>query len=68
LSWAHCKCRFFSGFLQWHPLLAGLDYAWRMEPDVHYYCDMTAYDPFIFMQASTSNSPLPCLLLRAMRL
>lgn len=58
MSWALCACRYLSGFWQWHPLLAGLDYAWRMEPNVHYYCDMTAYDPFIFMQACTC-SPCP---------
>ena len=62
---AQCGCRFFSGFLHWHPLLAGLDYAWRMEPDVHYLCDMTAYDPFVFMQAcACAPCPAACCELR----
>ena len=47
-TWA---CRYFSGFFQHHPLLQQFDYYWRMEPDVHYYCDLD-YDPFIFMQVT----------------
>lgn len=27
------------------------DFYWRMEPDVHYYCDLD-YDPFLFMQVT----------------
>ena len=42
-------CRYFSGFFYHHPLLADVDYYWRIEPDVHYYCDLN-YDPFVFMQ------------------
>ncbi len=42
-------CRYFSGFFYHHPLLADVDYYWRIEPDVHYYCDLD-YDPFLFMQ------------------
>jgi hypothetical protein len=42
-------CRYFSGFFQWHPLLLDFDFYWRMEPDVHYYCNLD-YDPFLFMQ------------------
>ncbi|KAJ2159443.1 hypothetical protein GGH15_005061 [Coemansia sp. RSA 562] len=42
-------CRFQSGYLHRHPLLADLDFYWRIEPDVEYYCDMN-YDPFVFMQ------------------
>ncbi|KAJ2716595.1 hypothetical protein H4R19_000548 [Coemansia spiralis] len=42
-------CRFQSGFLHRHPLLKDLDYYWRIEPDVEYYCDMD-YDPFVYMQ------------------
>lgn len=52
-------CRYFSGFLAWHPLLRGLDYYWRMEPDVHYYCDLD-YDPFAFMQARRRSSHCTC--------
>ena len=47
-------CRYFSGFFQHHPLLQQFDYYWRMEPDVHYYCDLD-YDPFIFMQVITQE-------------
>ena len=46
----HHMCRYFSGFFFRHPILAEFDYYWRMEPDVHYYCDLD-YDPFLFMQA-----------------
>ncbi|KAJ2355530.1 hypothetical protein IWW50_005467 [Coemansia erecta] len=42
-------CRFQSGFVYKHPLLQGLDYYWRIEPDVHYYCDID-YDPFVYMR------------------
>ena len=45
----HHMCRYFSGFFYHHPLLADVDYYWRIEPDVHYYCDLD-YDPFVFMQ------------------
>lgn len=42
-------CRFQSGYLHRHPLLKNLDYYWRIEPDVEYYCDID-YDPFRFMK------------------
>lgn len=42
-------CRYFSGFFHHHPLLADFDYYWRIEPDVHYYCNLD-YDPFLFMK------------------
>lgn len=45
----HYMCRFYSGFFHLHPLLSEFDYYWRMEPDVHYYCDLD-YDPFVFME------------------
>lgn len=45
----HFMCRFFSGFFQHHPLLQEFDYYWRMEPNVHYHCDLD-YDPFVFME------------------
>ncbi|KAJ1676855.1 hypothetical protein EV182_007373, partial [Spiromyces aspiralis] len=41
-------CRFQSGFIFKHPLLKDIDYYWRIEPDVNYYCDMP-YDPFQLM-------------------
>ena len=47
----HHMCRYFSGFFYWHPLLQEFEYYWRMEPDVHYYCDLD-YDPFLFMQVT----------------
>ncbi len=40
-----------SGFFHFHPLLRDFDFYWRMEPDVHYYCDLD-YDPFLYMQVS----------------
>ncbi|OMH80090.1 Glycolipid 2-alpha-mannosyltransferase 1 [Zancudomyces culisetae] len=42
-------CRFQSGYFYKHPLLKDLEYYWRIEPDVHYYCDVD-YDPFLFMK------------------
>lgn len=45
----HFMCRFYSGFFHQHPLLQEFDYYWRMEPDVHYYCDLD-YDPFVYME------------------
>ncbi|KAJ1919138.1 alpha-1,2-mannosyltransferase ktr1 [Mycoemilia scoparia] len=42
-------CRFQSGFIHKHPLLKSLDFYWRIEPDVSYYCDMP-YDPFKMMK------------------
>lgn len=47
----HHMCRYFSGFIHKHPLLKEYDYYWRMEPDVHYYCDLD-YDPFLYMKVS----------------
>ncbi|KAJ2530994.1 hypothetical protein GGH20_001651, partial [Coemansia sp. RSA 1937] len=42
-------CRFQSGFVFKHPLLQDLEYYWRIEPDVHYFCDID-YDPFVYMK------------------
>ncbi|KAJ2735154.1 hypothetical protein IW152_001783 [Coemansia sp. BCRC 34962] len=42
-------CRYQSGFIYKHPLLANLDYYWRIEPGVDYYCSLS-YDPFRFMR------------------
>ncbi|PVV03230.1 hypothetical protein BB560_002303 [Smittium megazygosporum] len=41
-------CRFQSGYVFRHPLVQQLDYYWRIEPDVKYFCDID-YDPFVFM-------------------
>lgn len=49
----HHMCRYYSGFFHQHPLLQDFDYYWRMEPDVHYYCDLD-YDPFLFMQVGAT--------------
>ncbi|KAJ1960036.1 hypothetical protein GGI12_004020 [Dipsacomyces acuminosporus] len=42
-------CRFQSGLFYKHPLVRDLDWYWRLEPDVEYYCDID-YDPFVFMR------------------
>lgn len=56
----HHMCRYFSGFIHKHPLLREYDYYWRMEPDVHYYCELD-YDPFLYMKVSSgTQSPYCC--------
>ncbi|KAG7820026.1 hypothetical protein KL928_001463 [Ogataea angusta] len=45
----HNMCRFYSGYFFKHPLVRKLDWYWRVEPDVDFYCDLT-YDPFVEMQ------------------
>ncbi|KAK6202935.1 uncharacterized protein RJT21DRAFT_119041 [Scheffersomyces amazonensis] len=45
----HKMCRFYSGFFYKHELVKKLDWYWRVEPDVEFYCDIT-YDPFIEME------------------
>ncbi|KAJ7576427.1 glycosyltransferase family 15 protein [Mycena floridula] len=42
-------CRFNSGFFFKHPLVQKYRWYWRIEPDVHFHCDVD-YDPFLFMQ------------------
>ncbi|PVU91851.1 hypothetical protein BB559_003952 [Furculomyces boomerangus] len=42
-------CRFQAGYIFRHSLLKELDYYWRVEPNVHYFCDIN-YDPFKYMQ------------------
>ncbi|KAI0067471.1 glycosyltransferase family 15 protein [Artomyces pyxidatus] len=42
-------CRFNSGFFYRHELLLPYKYYWRVEPDVHFHCDMSV-DPFLYMQ------------------
>ena len=54
----HHMCRFFSGFIHKMDVLAEYDYYWRMEPDVHYYCDL-GYDPFLYMQVCCTSSVSP---------
>ncbi|KAI8876264.1 glycosyltransferase family 15 protein [Backusella circina FSU 941] len=47
-SYRH-MCRFQSGFFFRHPLLDDLDYYWRVEPHINYYCDIE-YDVFQMMK------------------
>ncbi|KAF8879575.1 glycosyltransferase family 15 protein [Infundibulicybe gibba] len=42
-------CRFNSGFFFKHELLQKYRWYWRVEPDVHFHCDIN-FDPFLFMQ------------------
>lgn len=42
-------CRFNSGFFYRHPLLQKYKWYWRVEPNIHYHCNIN-YDPFRFMQ------------------
>ncbi|KAI0738252.1 glycosyltransferase family 15 protein [Daedaleopsis nitida] len=42
-------CRFNSGFFYRHPLLQQYRWYWRVEPDVHFHCDID-FDPFLYMQ------------------
>ncbi|ODV93749.1 hypothetical protein PACTADRAFT_51502 [Pachysolen tannophilus NRRL Y-2460] len=45
----HKMCRFYSMYFYKHPLVQKLDWYWRVEPDVEFYCDLT-YDPFVEME------------------
>lgn len=47
-SYRH-MCRWYSGFYQWHELLLGYKYYWRVEPGVSFSCDVP-YDPFAMMR------------------
>jgi alpha 1,2-mannosyltransferase len=42
-------CRFNSGFFFKHPLLSKYRWYWRIEPHVHFHCDIR-YDPFLYME------------------
>lgn len=42
-------CRFNSGFFFRHPLVQKYRYYWRIEPNVHFHCDIPS-DPFLYMQ------------------
>ncbi|GJE90648.1 glycosyltransferase family 15 protein [Phanerochaete sordida] len=42
-------CRFNSGFFFRHPLVQKYKWYWRVEPDVHFHCDIDE-DPFVFME------------------
>ena len=45
----HKMCRFYSGMFYKHPEVAKLEWYWRIEPDVEFFCDIT-YDPFFEMK------------------
>jgi mannosyltransferase len=45
----HKMCRWNSGMFYKHPALANTQYYWRVEPKVHFFCDVD-YDVFRFMQ------------------
>lgn len=42
-------CRWNSGFFYIHPALESYTHYWRVEPDVHFLCDIP-YDPFRFLR------------------
>jgi len=42
-------CRFNSGFFFKHPLMQKYRWYWRIEPDVHFHCNIN-FDPFLFME------------------
>ncbi|TEB26407.1 alpha-1,2-mannosyltransferase [Coprinellus micaceus] len=42
-------CRFNSGFFFRHPLVQKYRWYWRIEPDVHFHCDIN-HDPFRYME------------------
>ncbi|KAL4853975.1 Glycolipid 2-alpha-mannosyltransferase 1 [Chlorella vulgaris] len=50
-------CRYFSGFFFDHPLLEGFEWYWRVEPEVHFMCDLPgiSHDPFRHMQANNQS-------------
>lgn len=45
----HQMCRWNSGFFYKHPALKNVQYYWRVEPHVNFYCDVD-YDVFRFMR------------------
>jgi alpha 1,2-mannosyltransferase len=47
-------CRFNSGFFYRHPLVQQFRYYWRVEPDVHFHCDVNI-DPFVYMHENNKT-------------
>lgn len=45
----HQMCRWNSGLFYKHPALADMQYYWRVEPNVHFFCDVD-YDVFRYMR------------------
>ncbi|ODQ78436.1 glycosyltransferase family 15 protein [Babjeviella inositovora NRRL Y-12698] len=52
-SYRH-MCRFESGFFFNHPLMLDYEWYWRVEPDVHIYCDVD-YDLFKYMRENNKT-------------
>jgi alpha 1,2-mannosyltransferase len=48
------QCRWHSGFFFNHPLLLQYKWYWRVEPDVHFTCDID-FDPFLFMEGENKT-------------
>ncbi|GAK63672.1 glycosyltransferase family 15 protein [Moesziomyces antarcticus] len=48
-------CRFQSGYFFRHPLVLKYKYYWRVEPNVKFFCDLTDFDPFRFMQQNNKK-------------
>jgi mannosyltransferase len=42
-------CRWNSGLFYKHPIMEDMEYYWRVEPKVHFFCDVD-YDVFRYMQ------------------
>ncbi|KAF9002075.1 nucleotide-diphospho-sugar transferase [Cyathus striatus] len=47
-------CRFNSGFFFKHPLVQKYRWYWRIEPDVHFHCDIN-FDPFLHMEQNNKT-------------
>jgi len=47
-------CRYNSGFFYRHPLMLKYRWYWRIEPDVHFHCDINR-DPFLFMEQNNKT-------------
>ncbi|KAF9002117.1 glycosyltransferase family 15 protein [Cyathus striatus] len=47
-------CRFNSGFFFKHELMQKYKWYWRIEPDVHFYCDVN-FDPFLYMEQNNKT-------------
>lgn len=52
----HFRYDAYSGFFWRHPLVLSLnlEYYWRVEPDVRYFCDLD-YDPFLYMKQNNKK-------------
>ncbi|KAI4293202.1 alpha 1,2-mannosyltransferase, partial [Pancytospora philotis] len=50
----HNMCRFFSRSFYKHPLVKDYDYYWRVEPNVHFHCDIDE-DPFEYLRKNNKK-------------